>query len=100
MVELEELSHPIFVQLPRDRVIIQIADKIHRHVLSHQVLNVNFVVIDVDTRIKNSLDTKDCRWYSFAAAEALPKPVLIANYLDSYLNSIHLQEEKKSNVRS
>ena len=100
MVELEELSHPIFVQLPRDRVIIQIADKIHRHVLSHQVLNVNFVVIDVEARIKNSLDTKDCRWYSIAEAEALPKPVLIANYLDSYLNSIHLQEEKKSNVRS
>ena len=88
---LNELDHPILDQLREIDIVFNVEDKIHRHVLSHQVLNVNFVVINVDESSKKNLELKDYDWYGLEEAEALPKPVLIANYLDSYLNSIHLQ---------
>jgi A/G-specific adenine glycosylase len=93
-VTLNQIEHPLLDQLANKQPVYQLEDKIHRHVLSHQVLNVNFVVINIKDSLISSPEFKEYRWYSFAEAEELPKPVLIANYLDSYLNSIDLQEEK------
>jgi A/G-specific adenine glycosylase len=89
--DIEEIRHPVLDQLKEFNVIFTIEDKIRRHVLSHQVLNVTFVVIEIDGKAKKGLKTGDYKWYDQTAVDALPKPVLIVNYLDSYLNSIHLQ---------
>jgi A/G-specific adenine glycosylase len=93
-IPVEQVKQPILDQLTKKAIVFEVEDKIHRHVLSHQVLHVSFVVISIEEEVANDLVLGDHHWYSFNEAEALPKPVLIANYLDSYLNSIHLQEEK------
>lgn len=94
--DLEDLQHPLLDQLNDLKVVYTVEDKIHRHVLSHQVLNVTFVVIETEGEVQKKLNTSDYQWYSLEESENLPKPVLIANYLDSYLNSIHLQQEKQA----
>lgn len=99
-VSFGEIEHPLLEQLKEVKVMYEVEDKIIRHILSHQVLNVNFVVINLDETIRKWLKTGEYKWYAFEEAENLPKPVLIANYLDSYLNSIHLQEENRRNGRS
>ena len=93
-IPVDQVKLPILDQLTKEAIVFEVEDKIHRHVLSHQVLHVSFVVISIDEMVARDLVLDDHSWYSFSEAEALPKPVLIANYLDSYLNSIHLQEEK------
>ena len=69
------------------------SDKILRHVLTHQLLYVNFAVINIEknTKLIDELSTDKFRWYDWQEAEELPKPVLLANFLDTYLNSINLQ---------
>jgi len=91
MKSQDEIDHQLLKQLNKWHVVYLVEDKIHRHVLSHQILHVNFVVIEIDHRLKESLQIEKYKWFSLQEAEVLPKPVLIANYLDSYTNSIHLQ---------
>jgi A/G-specific adenine glycosylase len=87
--ELESLNHPFVKQILDADIIIQVEDKIIRHALSHQLLNVNFAVVKLmDTK---GFELEGYKWYSLEEVEQLPKPVLISNYLDTYLNSIHLQ---------
>lgn len=93
-ISVDEVKLPILEQLTNKNIVFEVDDKIHRHVLSHQILHVSFVVINIEKTAVKDLVLDHHNWYNFAEAEDLPKPVLIANYLDSYLNSIHLQEEK------
>jgi A/G-specific adenine glycosylase len=87
----DDLVHPMLHHLQNQAMVFSTEDKIIRHLLSHQVLNVNFAVIDIDKSEREDLNLENYKWYSFDQVEALPKPVLISNYLDNYLNSIHLQ---------
>jgi len=87
------LDHPIFSKIKNIDVKFEIDDKLIRHLLSHQQLNVNFAVINIkeSSDFYHSLATDRYYWYSLQELEELPKPVLISNYLDTYLNSINLQ---------
>jgi len=87
------LAHPALLVLQKNKGLIEIDDKIIRHVLSHQVLNVNFAVVNLKKDLESSylLSTDGYNWYELQEVEALPKPVLISKYLDTYLNSINLQ---------
>ena len=96
-VDLALVDHPIFAELENNKLIIEKEDKNIRHVLSHQILNVSFAIIKVEGNPEavKKMVKDGYYWYSFNEVEDLPKPVLISNYLDTYLNSINLQEEKK-----
>ena len=87
------LNNPILKKFSNSNTEITTNDKIIRHVLSHQLLYVNFAVIsiDKDSQLINELTTEEFRWYNVNEVEELPKPVLLANFLDTYLNSINLQ---------
>lgn len=87
--ELDSLNHPLLKRLLDAEKIIQVEDKIIRHALSHQLLNVNFAVVELAD--SKGFELEGFKWYSLKEVEQLPKPVLISNYLDTYLNSIHLQ---------
>jgi A/G-specific adenine glycosylase len=53
--------------------------KIHKHILSHQKLMVRFIEMELpSSKIPPSLGLK---WFTKKQAMALPKPILIANYL-------------------
>lgn len=88
-----ELDHPILSTLKNIDVEFDIDDKLIRHLLTHQQLNVNFAVINIkeNSGFHHSLATGRYSWYSLEELEELPKPVLISKYLDTYLNSINLQ---------
>ena len=63
-------------------------DKKLVHVLTHQHLNVNFAIIHLDNgrEVSERLTMDGHRWYSLQDVEKLPKPILISNFLDTYLN--------------
>ena len=87
------LNHPALKNIRSSNSEITTNDKIIRHVLSHQMLYVNFAVIRIDknNHLISELTTEEFRWYNLNEVEELPKPVLLANFLDTYLNSINLQ---------
>jgi len=87
------LAHPILERIKNDIININADDKIIRHLLTHQILYVNFALIELEDNAKslNRLAKDQYHWYKLSKIEELPKPVLIANYLDNYLNSINLQ---------
>jgi A/G-specific adenine glycosylase len=87
------LSHPTLDIIRNSQAEIITNDKIIRHVLTHQLLNVNFAVVNVDknSALSIALATDKFAWYDLQAVEELPKPVLLANFLDTYMNSINLQ---------
>ncbi len=93
MAAVDILDHPTLKKIRNSNTVITINDKIIRHVLTHQLLYVNFAVIGIDKKSKliDELTTEEFRWYNFTEIEKLPKPVLLANFLDTYLNSINLQ---------
>jgi len=86
-------DHPALDKLSGISAEINTNDKIIRHVLTHQLLYVNFAVISIEKKSKliKELSTEEFKWYNLKEAEELPKPVLLANFLDNYLNSINLQ---------
>ena len=88
-----EIEHPILSKLKNIDVEFNIDDKLIRHLLTHQQLNVNFAIINIKENLDfyQSLATDRYYWYSLEELEELPKPVLISKYLDTYLNSINLQ---------
>lgn len=90
----EEVEHPVLDSLLGINTQIEILDKKIRHVLTHQYLNVNFAIINIieGQDISEMVNIDGFRWYSLEEAENLPKPILISNFLDTYLNSINLQE--------
>lgn len=90
-ISFDELVHPFLDLMKNQAVVLSVEDKIIRHLLSHQVLNVNFAVVDIDKSQRLDLELDGYKWFTFDQVEKLPKPVLISNYLDNYLNSIHLQ---------
>ena len=87
------LDHPDLEKIKGSDVNIAINDKIIRHVLTHQLLYVNFAVISIgkNSKLINALPTDGFKWYDMQEVEELPKPVLLANYLDTNMNSINLQ---------
>lgn len=91
--KFDKLEHPVLAVLQDSALEFDIDDKIIRHVLSHQVLNVNFAVVNLDENsdIVPALAKDRYDWYDLEEVEELPKPVLISNFLDTYLNSINLQ---------
>jgi A/G-specific adenine glycosylase len=93
IVKFNELEHPIFDAFKNIEAEFDVDDKLIRHLLTHQQLNVNFAVINikVNSDFYHSLATDRYNWYSLEELEELPKPVLISKYLDTYLNSINLQ---------
>ncbi|MCK5665144.1 MAG: NUDIX domain-containing protein, partial [Thiotrichaceae bacterium] len=93
MVAMDILDHPTLKKIRNSNAEITINDKIIRHVLTHQLLYVNFAVISIDksSKLIDELSTEEFRWYNLTEVEELPKPVLLANFLDTYLNSINLQ---------
>jgi A/G-specific adenine glycosylase len=86
------LEHAQLEELIKFAANIEIDDKIIRHVLTHQILNVNFAVVNVKSKgnLADNLAAKKLKWYDMKTIETLPKPVLIANYLNTELNSINL----------
>jgi A/G-specific adenine glycosylase len=92
-VTTDILNHPTLKKFSGSNTQITMNDKIIRHVLSHQLLYVNFAIIsiDKDSHLIDELTTEEFRWYNVHEIEELPKPVLLANFLDTYLNSINLQ---------
>lgn len=86
------LNHPCLKKLKNNDTKIIINDKIIRHVLTHQLLYVNFAVISIEKNSKliDELSTEEFSWYNLSEVEELPKPILLANFLDTYLNSINL----------
>ncbi len=88
-----QLQHPLLHLLHQQGLKITWQEKNIRHLLSHQLLNVNFALVTLgeDEALAARLVTGAYHWYDLTAAEALPKPVLIANYLDTEVNSINLQ---------
>ena len=53
--------------------------KIYKHVLSHQKLMVKFV--EMKSPKTQILKSAELKWFTQRAMAALPKPILIANYL-------------------
>lgn len=95
--EVEFKDHPLLANLEGEDYLIEKENKNIRHVLSHQILNVSFVVIKVDgnSKLSDNFKEEGYRWYNLTEVEELPKPILLSNYLDTYLNSINLQEDKR-----
>ena len=87
------IDHPDLGVFRGNDVEIAINEKIIRHVLTHQVLYVNFAVVNIDksSKLIKKLISADFKWYDQEVIEGLPKPVLLVNFLDTYLNSINLQ---------
>lgn len=55
----------------------------HKHILTHQILQVRFWEINTsDTQILQKLEPQGFALYTPEQAAELPKPILIANYLD------------------
>jgi A/G-specific adenine glycosylase len=86
-------NNPTLKKISNSNIEIYPNDKIIRHVLTHQLLYVNFAVISIENNsdLISELTTDEFKWYSLNEVEELPKPVLLANFLDTYLNSINLQ---------
>lgn len=91
-VDFQDLNHPILKKMRGKKIFLKVEDKVIRHSLSHQELYVNFVVVEAENKIEfEESAIKGYQWYTLETAERLPKPVLISNYLDTFMNSIHLQ---------
>ncbi len=88
-----QLQHPLLDMLHQQGLKITWQEKNIRHLLSHQLLNVNFALVSLGGQetLATRMATGAYHWYALSAVEALPKPVLIANYLDTRVNSINLQ---------
>ncbi len=73
-------------------VIVQ-EDKLPKHILSHQTIFSSFIKINLKSRRNwgTFLAENGLVLYSQSEIEALPKPVLITNYLNSVSKSINLQ---------
>ncbi len=91
--ELQKLAHPLLQQAARQ----QMEPIFYRHQLTHRILNVNFVAVSVSGPPQQVADLAGSgyKWFFYDEVEALPKPVLLARYLDTHFNSINLQEETK-----
>jgi A/G-specific adenine glycosylase len=91
--EATAVCHPTLDLISNGKAEIQTNDKIIRHLLTHQQLNVNFVIVNVgkNSALGTELATDGFAWYNMQEVEELPKPVLLANFLDTYMNSINLQ---------
>jgi A/G-specific adenine glycosylase len=87
------LDHPALKKISNRNAEITINDKIIRHVLTHQLLYVNFAIVSIknSTKLIDELATEEFNWYDLNEVDELPKPVLLANFLDTYLKSINLQ---------
>lgn len=90
---LDLIEHPVLEKLRNSKAIIDIDEKNIQHVLTHQLLSVNFVVVNLDNEqdLARELITDNYQWYNWQAAENLPKPILLANYLHKRMKSINLQ---------
>lgn len=64
------------------------ASKNYKHILSHQQLNAQFFLIDLppDHSKQDRFTENDLAFYSLDEIEDLPKPILIANYLNDLNN--------------
>jgi A/G-specific adenine glycosylase len=85
-------DHPALKKLSNYNAEIIINDKIIRHVLTHQLLYVNFAIVSIEksTKLIDELETEDFKWYDLNEVDKLPKPILLANFLDTYMKSINL----------
>lgn len=90
---IDLLAHPALSNFQNGQAEIEVNDKIIRHLLTHQLLYVNFAVITVKSKsdLAAKLSVNGFDWYDLEAIGELPKPILISNFLDSYMNSINLQ---------
>ena len=79
---LEELDDPFLRELLQDgRASVEVST-LYQHTLSHQQLSVLFYTITLNLSLENIEDEDNClRAYSVQEIEALPKPVLINNFL-------------------
>lgn len=87
------LDHKVIDRIKNEIVHINTNDNIIRHILTHQILNVNFALIELAPNAEciDWLVKEGYSWYGPDEIEELPKPVLISNYLDNSLNLINLQ---------
>jgi len=87
------LKHEVIDMIKDEIISVDASDNIIRHILTHQILNVSFALVELATKRECAdwLAKEGYRWYDLAEIEELPKPVLISNYLDNYLNLINLQ---------
>jgi A/G-specific adenine glycosylase len=53
-----------------------------KHILSHQKLNITFYKVKIEEEIKGNLDAS---FYDFSQVYAVPKPIVISNYIDDNL---------------
>ncbi|GAA4830674.1 A/G-specific adenine glycosylase [Algivirga pacifica] len=61
--------------------------KAYKHILSHQKLEVQFVLVEVSEKkfLKSLLTTLGLRNLTIEEVQDVPKPILIENYLDDYV---------------
>ena len=87
-INFEELEHPLLKKTKGLKLKVELVDKKVKHVLTHQHLNVNFAIIHLDDgqEVSDKLSIDGHQWYSMQDVEKLPKPILISNFLDTYLN--------------
>jgi A/G-specific adenine glycosylase len=62
--------------------IVSISNEI-RHLLTHQKLNICFIRIKLATNESNFLIENDSNFYTINEIEELPKPIIIANYIEN-----------------
>lgn len=84
---LEELKFPYELAVNPDNWFIANESKWHRHILTHQVIMCRFIRLKLhSTQSLNLSDWDNFHLYSHAEIEALPKPILLANYLGGKIN--------------
>ncbi len=84
---LEELKLPNELAENPDSWLIADESKWHRHILTHQVIMCRFIKINLhDRHILDLSGWDNYRLYSCDEIEALPKPILLANYLGGKIN--------------
>ena len=84
---LEELKLPDELAENPDKWFIEHESKWHRHILTHQVIMCRFLKINLHSHLSINLsEWENYRLYSHDEIEALPKPILLANYLGGKIN--------------
>jgi len=92
--EINEISSSVLSHLLEKGCVIEQEEQLPKHILSHQTLYSSFIKINLKTGNdwNKFLAENGLVLYSQMEIEALPKPVLITNYLNSVSKSINLQD--------
>lgn len=90
--EPHELNGPYFPKMEQNGAVAEVIQEYCLHKLSHQRIHARFFEIYIENGLRafeiNEGENWDMQFYSEQEILALPKPVLIDNFLKIYFNSI------------